>query len=196
MSDSAWIGVKMSKYNFARLYHYASGIGKHPADLVGEWILDRLEDALADEQLKDVTDADQMFLINQRHIDRVEMLTQLRRLAYTALKSRAEEDQELFEQACEVMKVDPDEVLREVGYYREMPPSTAEETGVSAAMNWLASFVPVGNECPVNNIYSEGNDVGFNQGTLKSAKYKLGMVSERRPNEWVWTWPQSVKDVQ
>ena len=196
MSDKAWVGISMTKQQFGSLYRCASRKGIHPADLCAEWVLEELQIALEDEGMEPLGDVDQMYLITQRHEDRVGMHMQLKRLAYTAARSTAEEDMILFQQACEVMKADPKEIMREVGYYRELPPVDIEGVGVPAAMNWLTSLIPMGNQIPTNDVLSVGSDAGFSEGTLRTAKKKLGMISERQSSEWVWKWPESMTDVQ
>jgi len=180
----------LDPFIFVSFLRRAAKLGIHPTDLASEWVVERLTQELVEEKYEGLLPADKMFIINARHEERVAMNAQLKRLAFTALNSPAEEDHELFMAACEAMNVSPHDISREVSNYREAPGSgSGKLTVVAKAMEWLAMLVPIGSEKSAQDILAAGDEAGYSKNILENAKRKLGMTSERRSNNWVWMWP-------
>ena len=179
-----------------RLLRTATLKGVHPSMLVERYILEGM-----DRDIKEVgdkaTDADKMFILDLAHQEHKVMMNQLRQFAYDATVFGNQEYFDCLEAGCELVGVDPDEIIQQVSNWKERPPSTRDSgAGVTSAMTWLSSVVSPGESVTSNDIFSMGKQLGFTKDVLRSAKKHLGLEARKLSREWHWQWPESAQNIQ
>ena len=198
MARGKYIWCDVDDVEFTNFQRAAAKQGKHPVDLLYEWFIEKLQDHLEREQVESVTPPDartKMFLLGLQHSERVRNRAQLKKFACTARDTKKDEDMQIFIEACEAMKVDPEDILDEVvGYDNYSAP--VDSTTLASAIEWLASFIPPGEARASTEIERAGKEMGYSKSILKKAKREIGLSSRRESTHWVWEWPENVANVQ
>lgn len=116
--------------------------------------------------------------------------SQLRRIAWGYLKDENEQGFDKLAALCDEAGVSIEETLSEAQQHKT-PPMLYGGGKLAEAVEFLHELGRAVGELPSTEIIDTGAGRGLSSFVLKQAKKEIGITSKRRPQNWVWVWPNS-----
>jgi len=130
-----------------------------------------------------------LFLGVQKAKRRQEIRMQLRRIAWQSLQEEDEEAMDNLASLCNEAGIPTSMVVDEARQH-DTPPMVYDNSKLAEAIEFLHELGHAVRELPTTEVYSTGAERDLSSSILKEAKKSLGIVSQRRPKNWVWVWPE------
>jgi len=131
-----------------------------------------------------------LFLGVQKAKRRQEIRIQLRRIAWQNLQEGDEEAMDNLALLCDEAGVSTEAVIDEARQHNA-PPMVYDGGKLAEAIEFLHEIGQAARELPTTEVMGTGADRGLSSFVLKQAKKEIGIISKRRPKNWVWVWPET-----
>lgn len=194
MGDSKrFITAQISDETHQALMRLATSHGRHPSDLVEEYVERGLEEdrAIAIDQDQELPIEVETFAMYYQTKKKSSASFQLKQIALSLIRDPDEDRAAQFDRLCARNGFITERIMEQaqedaVSYGSSITFST--DDNVERAKQFLLNLIPAGEEMPANDIYAAGarEIPPIGKPVLRQAKTELGIQTSRRPRWWVW----------
>lgn len=200
MGDSKrFITAQISDETHQALMRLATSHGRHPSDLVEEYVERGLESDrdIAVSQEEELPIEVETFAMYYQTKKKTIASFQLKQIALSLIRDPDEEKANQFDKLCTRNGFITERIMDQaqedsVTYGSSISFST--DDNVERAKQFLLNLIPAGEEMPANDIYDAGTREvpSINRNMLRQAKTELGIQTYRRTKYWVWARMMSI----
>lgn len=192
-----YVGAGLSDNSYHSLIRMATATGRHPSDLMTEYIergIAQDVEQLSEEDM--ATKEMKVYLYLQKMKAEQTVRLMLRQVASSLLMFPDEDVADNVRALCNENAISFEELMKQVqetSLQVSSPISFEDESSIAQAKAFLFELMAQKVELPSNEVYEKGKEAGFNRPVLRAAKEALGIMAVRRPKSWVWVLPTGLK---
>lgn len=190
-----WVGGQLDEVIHTSLLRVATKMGRHPSNVV-ELAVETYIVNYVRERVDKGEEIDDKILVTALAIEnreRENQISQLKQIAYSHMRTPTEEGAERLESACNAAGIPVEILMEEINDNEHIRELIAENGSMTNAELWLMEHMEPGKRYPMRDIVKLGEQSGFKEWALKTAKINIGVESKRESQMWVWIMPEKIQ---
>lgn len=182
-----WVMGQIPEPQHYALARIATVEGKQLIHIVAEAVARYI--VLYDKEHENAPVAVRAVAAQQKHLERQNVIAIIKQLVYMQAEFPAEERLEEIRKLADDMGVNLDQLIAEVEGNRLVAAVLSTRGYIDPVQQFLLEQIPRAGSVPAKEIQARAAKAGFSEWKIDAEKGRLGIVSKRDKNQWVWMWP-------